>query len=68
MRLEEGADPGQGQRPHKFIDHAATAKQLYRGNAANLELLCEILVLVGVDLDDLDLTVVLVGELFQRRS
>ena len=55
VRLEEGAYPRQGQGADEFIDHPAAAKQLYRGNAANLKLLREILVLVGVHLDDLDL-------------
>ena len=52
----------------EFVDHAAAAEQLHRRNAADLELLREVLVLVGVDLDDLDLAGVFVGHLFEHRA
>jgi hypothetical protein len=68
MGFEKGAYPGQRLRADEFIDHAAIAEQLHRGNAADLELLRQVLVLVGVHLDDLDLAIGLSGHLFQHGS
>ena len=66
MRLEERAHLRQRLGADEFIDDASAAKQLHGRNAANLELLREVLVLVGVHLDDLDLAGVFVGELFEH--
>ena len=68
MRLEECANLRQRLGADEFIDDAAAAKQLHRRNAADLELLREVLVLVGVHLDDFDLAGVFVGKLFEHGS
>ena len=68
VRFEERAHLRQRQRADEFVDDSAAAEQLDRGNAADLELLREVLVLVGVHLDDLDLACVLVGDLLEHRT
>ena len=67
VRFEERAHPRQRLGAQEFVDHAAVAKQFDGRNAADLKLLREILVLVGVHLDDLDLAGVFVGHLFEHR-
>ena len=66
MRLEERAHLCERLRADEFVDDATIAEQLHRRNAADMELLRQVLVLVGVDLDDLDLAGVFVGELFEH--
>ena len=66
MRLEECANLRQRLGADEFIDDTSAAKQLHGRNAADLKLLREILVLVGVHLDDFDLAGVFVGELFEH--
>src|SRR5206468_2002713 len=68
MRLEEGAHVRKRQCADELVDHAAAAEQLDRRDAADLELLGQVLVLVGVDLDDLDVAGVLIGYLFEDRT
>jgi hypothetical protein len=66
MRFEKCTNLGQRLGADEFIDDASAAKQLHGRNAADLKLLREILVLVGIDLYDLDLAGVLVGELLEH--
>ncbi len=68
MRFEECAHLRQRLGADEFIDDASAAKQLHRRNAADLELLREVLVLVGVHLDDFDLAGVFVGDLLEHGS
>ena len=68
VRLEERAHLRQRLGADEFVDDPAAAEQLHRRNAADLELLREVLVLVGVHLDDFDLAGVFVGDLFEHRA
>ena len=67
MWLEEFAHSSERQRTHEFIDHSATAEQFDGRNAADLKLLRQVLVFVGVHLDDLDLAFLLAGDLLEHR-
>jgi hypothetical protein len=67
MRLEECANLRQWLGAYEFIDDASAAKQLHGRDAADLKLLRQILVLVGVHLDDFDFAGVFVGELLEHR-
>ena len=68
MRLEERANLRQRLGADEFIDDASAAKQLHGGNAADVKLLREILVLVGVHLDDFYLAGIFIGQLFEHGS
>src|SRR5436189_1351313 len=67
VRLEECSNLRQRLGTHEFIHDASATKQLHGRDAPNLKLLRQILVLVGVHLDDFDLAGVFVGELLEYR-
>ena len=68
VRFQEFSDMTERQGADELIDYPAVSKQLHGRNAADLELLRDVLVFVGVDLDHLDLARLFVGHLFEHRT
>ena len=65
--VDELAQLGLGQRTLELIDRLAADKGKHRRNRADLEVLCELLLLVAVDLDQLEASAIVVFELFEHR-
>ena len=66
--VEEGADLFLGDCADEAVDELSADEGEDGGDALDLERLGDLGVLVGVDLDELDLAVALVGESFKDRS